>query len=242
MRNMKTLKIIVSILFTILFAEVFALVMGGNPFAWVGGMLALNVGYNLAVMSGYIIPFTRFGLLTNFANLEWADGQDNIPGTGTTFYYALKSDIDNFPEIMAAPSSMAEHAKLESAVGFTFLQNGFYKIYGTEGTGKGDFEGQGEPDCQSFINRFTFIYPGTEAAAKGLCRQLNNSDAIFIGVEFDGTKVLVGHPRIGTKFTMQGTTGDARTSQKGCTITVECTHEAPLPVYEGDITLAGASS
>lgn len=239
---MKTLRIIASLLSTILFAVAAALVTGGDFTLWIGGMLALNLSYNLAIRFNLILPFSHFGVTALFADLEWAEGQDNVPGTGTIFYYALKSDIDNFPEPIAAPANMGEYAKLESDVGFTFTQNGWFKIYGTEGTGKGDFEGQGEPDCQSFLNRFTFNYPGTVAEAKGLCRQLNNSDVVFLGVEFDGTKVLVGHPRIGTKFTMTGTTGDSRTSQKGCTITVECTHEVPLPIYDGDVTLASSSS
>jgi hypothetical protein len=239
---MKTLKILISIVFSMFIGAIAALFIDVNPGIAVFSMLSLNVGYNLAVANGFILPFARFGLLSNFASLEWSDGQDNIPGVSTIAYFAPKSSIDNFPEPIDEPANFGENAKLESAPGFTFTTGGWYKIYGTEGTGKVDFESQGEPDCQSFLNRFTFIYPGTEAEAKALCRKLNNTDVVFMAVEFDGTKVLIGHPRIGTKFTLTGTTGDQRTSQKGCTIEVNCTHEVPAPVYEGDITLADASS
>jgi hypothetical protein len=234
---MKVIKIITSLLLAIFAGAIFSVATGADAGISVACFTAINVGVNgIAYFTGWSVP----GLAVDYASLIWADGQDNIPGIRTVGYYALKSWISNFPEATAEDdaATFADLAKLESDVGFTFNAGyGWMYVYGTEGKNKVDFEGQGERDCKSFKNTYTFVYPGTDAEAKAFCRKMNNSDSVFMATEFDGTNVVIGHPRINTVFSVTGTTGDERTSQKGCTVTVECTHELPAPIYEGDITL-----
>jgi hypothetical protein len=238
---MKT-KTIISLLLAMLFGTIVSFAVGIPPAAGVIGAVSFNIAYNLSVQKGLILPVFRGALLFNLANLEWDNGQDNIPGTIPIAYFAIKSDIDNFPALVSSPSTLGEHGKLESSVGFTFLQNGFFKIYGTEGSGKLSSEPQGEMDCKSFLNKYTFRYPGTTAEALGLCRQLNNSDAAFLVKAADGTVHMIGHETLRAVVAANVDSGDARTSSKGVTIEISCTHEAPIPIYEGDITLADASS
>lgn len=234
---MKLIRIITSLLLAIMAGTALSYGMSIDPVAAIGVTVGVNIGYNaVSIITGWTLP----GLAVNYASLNWADGQDNIPGIRPVGYYALKSWITNFPEAKSGGdvSSFADYAKLDDTPGFTFEAGyGFLYVYGTEGKNKVDFEGQGEPDCKSFKNTYSFLYPGTDAEAKAFCRKMNNSDAVFVAVEFDGTKVVIGHPRINTVFSVTGTTGDERTSQKGCTIEVSCTHELPAPIYEGDIDL-----
>lgn len=234
---MQIFRILLSLVLSILWGGIASVAMDTDPTVTMGVATGLNIGFNtIAHASGWRIP----GLAVNYASLIWENGQDNIPGIRPVGYYALKSWLSNFPEAIAEAdaATFGDLAKLESDVGFTFNAGyGFLYVYGTEGKNKVDFEGQGERDCKSFKNIYTFLYPGTDAEAKAFCRKMNNSDAVFIAKEFDGTNVVIGHPRINTVFSVTGTTGDERTSQKGCTVTVECTHELPSPIYEGDITL-----
>jgi hypothetical protein len=76
----------------------------------------------------------------NWQHLEWKEAQDNIPGISSIGYFAPKSSIDNFPEPIDDIRDFSQIAKLDPEPGFTFLQDGFYKIYGTEGTGRIDFK------------------------------------------------------------------------------------------------------
>lgn len=234
---MKIIRILTSLLFSVIMGAIASAAIGTDPMATMGVFTGANVTLNVVShFTGWSVP----GIAVNYASLIWENGQDNIPGIRPVGYYALKSWLSNFPEAIAEAdaTTFGDMAKLESDVGFTFNAGyGFLYVYGTEGKNKVDFEGQGERDCKSFKNIYSFLYPGTDAEAKAFCRKLNNSDTVFIAKEFDGTNVVIGHPRINTVFSVTGTTGDERTSQKGITVTVECTHELPAPIYEGDITL-----
>jgi hypothetical protein len=238
---MKALKIVTALLIGVLMACTMSIATGWSPGVSLGIVAACNVGYNVAVYKGYILPMGGV-LFVNLGNLEWADGQDNAPGVAPVGYYALKSTIDNFPLFKANPAEMGDHGLIESIVGFTFLSGGFYEVYGTQGKGKVDSESQGESDCQTFLNKYTFIFPGTTKEAKGWCRQMNNSDVVFLAREIDGDVVLIGHKYLRTTFKVTMTSGDAPTSQKGCTVEVSCSHEAPAPIYQGSISLASGSS
>ncbi len=241
---MKPIRIITALLMMVILGSAFSFATGVDPFLGIGTMITINATVNVLHLTGTISLPRRVALLLDFGSLEWGDGKDNVPGIREVGYYAPKSWLTDvgFPEPIANPASMADYGKLEPTPGFVFAQGGFLKVYGTEGKNKVEFEGQGEPDCQSFNNKYTFVYPGTEAAATGFCRRLNNTDCVFIAKEFDGTNRVIGHPRIRTVAKITGTTGDTRTSQKGFTIEVSCTHELPAPIYEGDISLASESS
>lgn len=234
---MKIIRIITSLLLSVIAGALFSMGTGADPAVSMVSFASINVGVNcIAYFSGWSVQ----GIAVDFGSLIWEDGQDNIPGVRPVGYYALKSWITNFPEATSDDDAVTfgDLAKLESVVGFTFTAGyGWLYVYGTEGKNKVDFEGQGERDCKSFKNTYSFLFPGTGAEAKAFCRKMNNSDSVFIAKEFDGTNVVIGHPRINTVFSVTGTTGDERTSQKGCTVTVECTHELPAPIYEGDIDL-----
>lgn len=234
---MKIVRIITSLLLAVFAGAVFSVAFGTAPAATVATFASVNIGVNaIAAYTGWTVQ----GLAVDFSSLLWTHGNDNTPGVRTVGYFALKSWLTNFPEAKTGADLVLfdDYAKLEDTVGFTFSAGkGFLKAYGTEGKNKVDSESQGETDCKTFKNVYTFLYPGTTAEAKGWCRKMNNEDAVFIAVEADGTKVVIGHPYIRTMFNAQVTTGDERTSQKGVTVTVECTHELPAPIYEGTVTL-----
>ncbi len=239
---MKIIRILTSLLFAICAGAIFSAATGLDPNITMAAFIAINIGVNvLSKVTGWTIP----GLAINWSSLLWTHGEENTPGVRVIGYFALKSWLTNFPAAKTGADLVTfdDYAKLEATIGFTFSSgNGFNKVYGVGGKSKVDSESQGEVDCKTFKNTYTFIYPGTTAEAKGFCRKMNNEDAVFIAIEMDGTKVVIGHPQIRTLFSANVTTGDETTSQKGVTVTVECAHELASPIYEGTVTLSDHAS
>ncbi len=105
-------------------------------------------------------------------SLEW-NKIDNIPGMAPAGYWCPRSWITSFPESYAIPASMAELAMLQSYPGFQFKTGfGFLGLYGTEGKCKIEMESQGETDARSFVNKFTFLFPGSGEIATAFCRRI----------------------------------------------------------------------
>lgn len=144
---MKAIKLLISVMFTLLAGIILGAAIGVNPLL-VGGVLL-----GLAV-----IPKPAGLVMFNFADLEWADNKKNMAGIKTIGYYAPVSEIDVFPELPANPTTAAHEVTLDGR--FTFLDNKFFhKLYLTFETSEIKDENQGERDGQSFKHTAEFFFP-----------------------------------------------------------------------------------
>jgi len=207
----------------------FASVIDVSPFITTGTILAMG-----------LIPIAPGLLMFNFANMTWADGEENMGGLQMTGYYALIADIDNFPELPSNPTTVEEEVTLESVTGFTMLTGKyFYKMYSTSETSEVIDENQGEWDGQSFVHKASLFYPGTKAEALAFAKNVNNSSMVFIFIESNGNRRVVGSAAFPAKCKPSFTTGKATADRKGMTMEIQSFGYTPAPFYEGTIPLDG---
>ncbi len=226
----KTIIILTGLLMIIFSGNVFASVLDVSPYITTGVLLGLA-----------LIPTPQGILMFNFANLTWSDGTENMGGIQTIGYYAPVADIDNFPTLPTNPGTAAEEVTLEASPGFTMLADKyFYKIYSTQETSEVVDENQGEVDGQSFVHKATIFYPGTSAEALAFAKHVNNSNMVFIFLEADGTRRVIGSEAFPAKCKPSFTTGKATADRKGMTMEISSYGYTPAPFYEGVIRLNGA--
>jgi hypothetical protein len=174
---------------------------------------------------------------TNFEDMLWADGQENMGGLKTIGYYALAADIDEWPTLKSNPTSAAEEVTLQ---GNFRMKDGKHwrKLYSTMETSKIDDENQGERDGQSFNTTAEIFYPGTKAEALGFAKLANNSNMVFILDELSGgNRRVLGTQGLPAKVKPSFTTGTATADRKGMTMEIQCYGYTPAPLYEGVIEL-----
>ena len=173
----------------------------------------------------------------NYANIHKTTTQ-NMAGVQVTGYYAAIADIENFPQLPTAPATVEEEVTLESAVGFT-MKSGkfFFSVYSTEETSKVDDENQGETDGQSFVQKATIFHPGTSAEVLAFAKQVNNDDMVFIFLEADGKRRVIGSKAFPARSKPSFTTGQATADRKGMTMEIQSYGYTPAPLYTGKIVL-----
>ena len=178
----------------------------------------------------------------NLTDLTWADGKVNMGGLKVIGYYALISDIANFPELPVNPASPEEEVTLESTTGFTFITGkNFLKIYSTQETASVISEPQGEVDGQSFVHKAKIFYPGSEAAAMAFMKAVNNANMVFVFEEASGgARRVVGSVAFPAKCKPSHTTGEKTADRKGMTIEIQSYGTTPAPFYTGAISLTPA--
>ncbi len=167
----------------------------------------------------------------------WEDGQDNPGGLQTVAFYAPISVFtdDGIPEVAADPITFA--AGVEISVDFQFrLGQGFRKMYLTEDTGMGEDESIGERDGKSWRNKMKGFHPGTKSEALGWARWANNTGLIWVIVEADGQKRIVGSRQYPAKIdTNIITTTETADGRRGQTFESSAASKTPAPVYTGSV-------
>lgn len=224
------MKLLTSVLFTLLAGIVLGAAMGINPLIMGGGLMILG-----AIPKG--VGLAMF----NFADLEWADNQKNMGGLKTIGYYAPIADIDNFPELPSNPSTPTEEVTLSHHPGFTFLSQKFFrKLYSTMETSEVKDEVQGEIDGQSFKHFAEIFYPGTSVDALAFAANVNNSNMVFVFEEASGDKRrVIGSRAFPARCKASFTTGKATADRKGMTLEIFSYGYTPAPLYDGVIRLDG---
>jgi len=224
----KIISFLTALLMAVFVGVLFASVLAVSPYITTGVVLAMA-----------FIPTPKGILMFNFANMDWADGEENMGGLQTIGYYALIADIDNFPELPTAPATATEEVTLESATGFTMkTDKTFFKLYSTLETSEVVDENQGEWDGQSFVHKATMFYPGTKVEALAFAKNVNNSSMVFIFLESDGQRRVIGSRAFPAKCKPSFTTGKATADRKGMTLEIQSYGYTPAPLYTGKILLA----
>lgn len=229
--TMNKIRIITGLLFTLLVTMTMATATG---LPWFG---IAAVALPLAM-----IPKPTGVLMFNFADMLWADGEENMGGLKVIGYYALAADIETWPEFPESPATAADEVTLEG--NFTMKAGKyFHKFYSTMETGEVVDENQGEWDGQSFVNKATVFYPGTKVEALAFAKNANNSNLVFIFEESTGQKRVIGSEAFPAKVKPSVTTGKATADRKGMTVEIQSYSYTPAPVYSGVIPLeSGAES
>jgi len=174
--------------------------------------------------------------MSNFANILKTEGVNNTPGLKEIGYFALKSEIETFPVLPDSPGTPAEEVTLSGTFVMT-AEKYFKKLFSTEGNAKVEGESQGEMDNETYLQKAHWVHPGTKAEALAYCKLAKLYDCVFIFVERDGERRVVGNTSWRTKVKAADSTGDENTSKKGITIEVETTDVGPAPLYNGAIPL-----
>lgn len=212
----------------------------GTLFAFTIGVSPIIVVAVMVLLGSIPLPFTGV-LMFTFADLNWTDSTENMGGLQVIGYFALISEVDNFPGLPSNPSSAAEEVTLEASPGFTMLSGKyFHKIYSTQETSEVVDENQGEIDGQSFAHKATIFYPGTKVEALAFAKAVNNSNMVFIFVEADGKRRVVGSKAFPAKCKPSFTTGKATADRKGMTMEITSYGYTPAPLYTGVIRLDGS--
>jgi len=173
--------------------------------------------------------------MSNFANLDWTDGQVSVPGIYPNLYYIPKSHISAWPQLPTSPASAAEEVSLSGD--FTLASLKVWKeINCIDVKSQPTSEQQGEVRCKSYLNKLKVVVSLTNEEATSFAKLAANSDFVFIYQERDSGKYrVVGSEKfmVSTKVTLD--VGGAPTSEKGMTIEVEATDVCPFPYYNGAI-------
>lgn len=177
--------------------------------------------------------------MANFGNMLRVDGKQNSPGLKEIGYFALKDDIETWPARKANPASAAE----ENTLAGTFaMKTGkfFHKLFSSEGNAKVEGESQGELDNETHLQKANFYNPYLDDDELAFGKLAKNHDLVFIFIERDGERRVLGNPNWRTKTKVTDSTGDENTSKKGITVEVETTDIGPAPRYDGAIPLDGS--
>ena len=179
----------------------------------------------------------KLGLIqyATFTDLLWTDGTDNMGGIQTIGYFIPVDDIDTEPTIPEDSVVMTGDYVLES-------EKYWNKIYSTQETNSVVDENQGEVDGQSFKHIGTIFFPGTTEGALSFARMVNNSNMVFILLDAQGVRRVIGSKAFPAKCKPSFTTGVATADRKGMTMQIVSYGNWPAPVYKGDIQLSASET
>jgi hypothetical protein len=214
------------------------IISGLSPFATVGALFLLS-------FIASKVSWKPKGILGAFADVVWAQGNENMAGLVGNIYYCPIEDIDTFPDLSAAGS-------LDTAAMSNFVCKAtkkFYQIYHTLDTGKLDDATVGERDGKSKENLLEFFFPGGKKEVAEFERQALNTPCVVICKDTEGNLRLLGAVNLDIAAvtitgdipayleSSSGTTGAARADRRGKTFQFK--HSAPhAPLfYKGSIPL-----
>ena len=113
---------------------------------------------------------------------------------------------------------------------------GFHKFYSTQDAGNVKSEGVGEIDGRSFKHMGSLFHPGTEDEAAGFASSINNASTIWVIVQADGKKRVIGSEAFPAKITsMVEDSGTKTEDRKGFSFTLESKGFTVAPIYTGAI-------
>ncbi len=181
-----------------------------------------------------MIPVTTLTL----TSLVKTDGEENMGGMAVKAYVALRSHIKTFPSLIDNPDSVEKLVKL---TGNYELETGkyFIEVVPIVKTHQFSYENQGEPEGQSFAPKATFKIKGaTKAETMGYARLFNATTGVYIGVDNEGNRIVIGdelHPAI---LKVSGDTGTDATNRSEITVEVTSDSFCPGYLYYGEIPLS----
>ena len=169
----------------------------------------------------------------SYANVDWAEGTKNLPGIKRNVYFIPKVLISAWPAFDEATNNYATD--------FTTGANLFNRIQVVMRKSPVTSEMQGEPEHATHLNKATFIFAGTSAAALAFAAKANRDDLVFLIEDRAGVFHVIGHEDFRTMVKTNAAFGTEGGDEKGITMEAECTDPYILPTYEGAIYTASGN-
>lgn len=174
-------------------------------------------------------------MASEFSDLVWAQGSDNMGGLRGKIFYCPIEDILTWPTIATDKISYTGNFICKTG-------KNFVTIYHTLGTGKIDETTVGERDGKSIENLIEFFFPGGKKEVAAFKRKAQNTPAVVIGKDSDGNYRVIGTEDLPAYLeSASGTTGAASADRRGSTFQWKAESVAPPMFYEGTIPLTPAA-
>jgi hypothetical protein len=170
-----------------------------------------------------------------YKDLDWCDGELNLPGIKRTVYAISKRDIVAWPTL--PDTFTTEIGEIARYIGNFTLAAGkkWSKIGIVVEKSPVDSKSQGVRPSKTFLVTATFQHPGTEENATGFSRQANNDDLVYLVETKKGKFRVVGNDIYQTDSSIDQKLGGAATDEMGTTFTVTVTDVCAAPFYTGEI-------
>lgn len=174
-----------------------------------------------------------------YDSLNWCPGQHVLPGIRPRVYFIPKSWIVKWPTLPAVATE-ATMDKLATYTGDFTLASAKKWLSIDLLTNKSSItsESQGEAPSKTFMNKATLLYPGTDEAASGFCRQANIDQLVFLVQQRDSKFRVMGAEAFDIDVKPSQASGEGVSSAGGTTIAIEATDLCPSPFYQGKIETA----
>lgn len=171
----------------------------------------------------------------NYQDLDWCDGELNLPGIKRNVYCISKRNIVAWPTLPKTfATDLGEIATYNGS--FTLAAGAKWKKIGIiVDKSPVDSKSQGVRPSKSFLTTATFLHPGTDEAATGFARQANNDDLVYLVEQKNGKWRVIGNDMFQTNTDVDLKLGGAATDEKGTTLTVTVTDVCAAPIYIGEI-------
>lgn len=175
---------------------------------------------------------------TTPGSLAWCSGQLAAPGIKFNIYYIPERDIVSWPKLPAFDSAAVDKLSVLAGNFVLAAETVWNVIRVDQKKSPVNSEQQGEPPFSTYLDKGTFLHPGTAEHAAGFARQAANDDYVYLFEQIDGKFRLIGNETYETYTKVSTNLGQVGGTDKGTTIEVSCTSECPLPFYTGEIVTA----
>lgn len=173
-----------------------------------------------------------------YGDLEWCEGNIQLPGIRGKVYNCAKRDIVAFPTRQTAiTNGMGDLATLLGsfvlAAGVVWREIGVIVEKSPITSAS-----QGTKPSKTFLNTAVFAHQGVDEDATGYAQQANNDDMVYIFVQKNGKARVIGNEMFQTDTAIAQNLGGAATDEMGTILTVTVTDMSPAPFYTGQIVTA----
>ena len=173
-----------------------------------------------------------------YGDLEWCEGQIQLPGIRGKVWGCAKRDIVAFPTRQTViTNGMGDLATLVGS--FVLAANVVWREIGViVEKSPVTSVSQGTKPSKTFLTTATFAHQGVEEEATGYAQQANNDDMVYIFQQKNGKCRVVGNEMYQTDTAIAQNLGGTATDEMGTILTVTVTDMSPAPFYVGQIATA----
>lgn len=175
-----------------------------------------------------------------YKSIEACPGQRTLPGIRRRLYYINKADIAAWPSLPAPEDDNVEMEDLAAYSGdFTLAADKYWNFIDLKDEASNvTFESVGEDGNKLINNQANAIVSGMKDAVKGLARQANNDDLVYVYQQRDGTFCVLGNEMFKTHTSPSGDTAAEATGSITTTFAIQVYDECPVPTYKGKLMLS----
>lgn len=170
-----------------------------------------------------------------YTDMDWTQGNVNLPGIRRVVYYIPKREIVGFPTRKASyTEKMGELAILVGS--FILAANCYWrKITCIVEKSPLDGKSQGTKPSKTFINSLTIQHEGVDEDPTAFAMMANNDDFVYLVETKPGKWRVIGNDMYETETSPEQNLGGAATDEMYTKLAITVTDIAPAMFYEGQI-------